>query len=295
MLATWVELALVFQIQTGVRLAPDHLDLRSQEATAKYAWQPVSWSPASKPLIDHSRSGICRRPIVSNDIWKTGAGLLTAAHETGKSSETFGLYRRVLIKAHGAANWKPAVLQEFNDAIAKAVKTQITKDTLADEAMGFEHNNGPCHFGHASSSQRVNGREAWLKNPPVSWWPGIVTGGVTLCNQCYQIGYRAWHTSKKAPLPEYISSEPMAVNIGVKGGGRVLKKPRVRMNAAAAEPWIPGVVDVPTGTTRGPSLLGPYLASTVAQQRRLRRHGLRQTLAKRWTRTGPTVQAHRLE
>jgi hypothetical protein len=31
MLATWVELALVFQIQTGVRLAPDSLDLRSQE------------------------------------------------------------------------------------------------------------------------------------------------------------------------------------------------------------------------------------------------------------------------
>ena len=31
MLATWVELALVFQIKTGVRLAPDNLDLRSQE------------------------------------------------------------------------------------------------------------------------------------------------------------------------------------------------------------------------------------------------------------------------
>ena len=30
-MATWVELSLVFQIQTGVRLAPDSLDLKSQE------------------------------------------------------------------------------------------------------------------------------------------------------------------------------------------------------------------------------------------------------------------------
>ena len=55
------------------------------------------------------------------------------------------------------------MLQDFNDAIAKAVEAQTSKDTVADEAMGFEHNIGPCHFGHVSSSQRVNGREAWLK------------------------------------------------------------------------------------------------------------------------------------
>ena len=90
MLATWVELALVCQIQTGIRLAPDHLDLRSQEnlfksivkriwsrskfrlggvaEQSKYVWRPSSSVPACKPLIDHSRAVICRRPIVDNDI-----------------------------------------------------------------------------------------------------------------------------------------------------------------------------------------------------------------------------------
>jgi len=195
MLATWVELALVFQIQTGVRLAPDSLDLRSQEtifrsivkriwsktafklkgirATAKQVWQPVTWSTACKPLIDHSRSGICRRPIISNDIWKTVAGILHSAHQAGKSSDSFGVYRRVCIKTQMVAQWKPAVLRDFNDAIAKAVKAQTTQDAVPDEALEPEHQIGPCHFGHLNSSQRVNGREAWLKNPPVSWWPGF--------------------------------------------------------------------------------------------------------------------------
>ena len=92
------------------------------------------------------------------------------------------MYRRVCIKTQVVAQWKPAVLQDFNDAIAKAVKTQTDQDAVDDEAMGPDHQTGPCHFGHLNSSQRVNGREAWLKNPPVSWWPGMVTGGVTLCN-----------------------------------------------------------------------------------------------------------------
>jgi len=67
MMATWVELALVFQIQTGVRLAPEALDLKSQETVfrsiikrirsrskfkiagitqaSKNVWGPVSSSP----------------------------------------------------------------------------------------------------------------------------------------------------------------------------------------------------------------------------------------------------------
>jgi hypothetical protein len=34
-MSTWVELALVFQIQTGVKLAPDSLDLKSQETVSE--------------------------------------------------------------------------------------------------------------------------------------------------------------------------------------------------------------------------------------------------------------------
>ena len=77
--STWIEIALVCQIQTGIRFAPDHLDLKSQEAIfrtmvkkissmstftvqgikekTKYVWRPVSASPSGKPLFDHSREG----------------------------------------------------------------------------------------------------------------------------------------------------------------------------------------------------------------------------------------------
>jgi len=228
-MATWVELALVFQIQTGVKLAPDSLDLKSQETVfrslvkriwsrshfrvsgakeaIKSVWGPVSSSPACKPLIDHSRSGISRRPVIDNGIWIMVAEVITAAYAKGKCRETFGKAWRVTIKSHGHARWKPEVLKAFNDAIAKKVSRQTTKDEKPDLDGARISLKGPSQFGLTSSSQRANGREAWLTNPQVSWWPGNVTGGVTLCNQCYQVGYRAWQTLSKAPLPDYVQGE----------------------------------------------------------------------------------------
>jgi hypothetical protein len=132
-MATWVELALVFQIQTGVRLAPDSLDLRSQETVfrsiikriwsrssfklkgikemTKIVWSPVPSSPSCKPLIDHNRPGIGRRPIISNDIWTIVAEIITAAYGSGNCRETFGAAWRVAIKPNPHAIWKPAVLK----------------------------------------------------------------------------------------------------------------------------------------------------------------------------------------
>jgi len=84
------------------------------------------------------------------------------------------------------------------------VEAQTTKDAETHIVEENFNCKGPCHFGHTSSSQRANGREAWLRNPPVSWWPGYVSGGVVLCNQCYQVGYRAWKLFKIAPMPDYL-------------------------------------------------------------------------------------------
>jgi len=47
-----------------------------------------------------------------------------------------------------------------------------------------------------------------------------VTGGVTLCNQCYQVGYRAWHARRKAPLPEYVQATTTARSWHEEGEGR---------------------------------------------------------------------------
>ena len=116
MMATWVELALVFQIQTGVRLAPESLDLKSQETVfrsiikriwsrsklkiagitkaSKNVWGPVSSSPSCRPLIDHSRSGIGRRPIVCNEIWTTVAEIITAAFEQATAGRPSGWHGR---------------------------------------------------------------------------------------------------------------------------------------------------------------------------------------------------------
>ena len=76
MLSTWVELALVFQIPTGIRQALEFLDLKSQEIVfrsivkriwsrsefklegltevIKYVWRPVPSSSSCKPRIDYS-------------------------------------------------------------------------------------------------------------------------------------------------------------------------------------------------------------------------------------------------
>ena len=156
MMATWVELALVFQIQTGVRLAPESLDLKSQETVfrsiikriwsrskfkiagitqaSKNVWGPVSSSPSCRPLIDHSRSGIGRRPIVCNEIWTMVAEITTAALGAGNCRETFGVAWKVAIRPNAYAAWKPTVLKEFNAEVAKRASGQTTKDAKPTRA-----------------------------------------------------------------------------------------------------------------------------------------------------------------
>ena len=103
--------------------------MKGISAPSKTVWSQVSSSPSCKPLIDHSRSGIGRRPIIGNDIWTIVAEIITAAYGAGNCRETFGNAWRVPFKPNAHAIWKPAVLKEFNDAVAKKVDAQTAKDT----------------------------------------------------------------------------------------------------------------------------------------------------------------------
>ena len=41
----------------------------------------------------------------------------------------------------------------------------------------------------------------WYANPAISFWPGTVPAGETLCSKCYQLGYRQFKQGKKARVP----------------------------------------------------------------------------------------------
>ena len=62
---------------------------------------------------------------------------------------------------------------------------------------------GPCHFGHLTTSGRRGGKTQWHSNPIVSYWLGKVPGGVTLCSMCYQSGNRSISRELPAKLPRY--------------------------------------------------------------------------------------------
>jgi len=90
-IATWMEMTIAFQIQTGIRLAPSILDMRSQEhafrrmvramwskskfmqggtfVTCEQAWKFKPYILSVAPVIGHSRAGICRRPMLCNEVW----------------------------------------------------------------------------------------------------------------------------------------------------------------------------------------------------------------------------------
>lgn len=100
---TWLEMILLFQCQTGVRLRQYKPDLSDQEklcrtlftrifklskcringqvADMKQSWFHGKFIDSVKPLIGHCRAGICRRPSVSNTLWQTVASpCLQAQH-----------------------------------------------------------------------------------------------------------------------------------------------------------------------------------------------------------------------
>jgi hypothetical protein len=118
-ICTWMEMNLAFQIQTGIRLAPNILDMRSQEyafkrmvrsiwskskcmqgakyATCKQTWGFAAYITSLVPVVGHSRAGICRRPMLSNEVWKVIVGICERANLQGRCAATFGKHIRTFI------------------------------------------------------------------------------------------------------------------------------------------------------------------------------------------------------
>ena len=114
--ATWTELLLAFQIQTGYRFH-DELDLASLEKAFKIAfrklmnitvlklngrrrttqqiWNMVPAINSLKEVIGHPRAGICRRPILPDNVWNIVVNICTDALRWGNCKTTFGIGYRI--------------------------------------------------------------------------------------------------------------------------------------------------------------------------------------------------------
>ena len=212
---TWIELALAFQIQTGFRLAHDRLDLHEQERafrgatkriwnstqvkcngarqSTKEAWHPAPGIGSLKSIIGHARTGFCRRPVLDKETWHKVSIICLQAQDLCSGQEGF------------AKGFKPSIprrVDGWTAAINFKLQAFLSTGFCAEEQ---DETTMICHFGHATTSNKKGKRHVWNANPPQSWWPGRVPGGVRLCNQCYQIGYRG--TKKgRAPLPKQVGS-----------------------------------------------------------------------------------------
>jgi hypothetical protein len=138
-ICTWMEMSLALQIQTGIRLAPTILDMRSQEhafkrmvraiwsrakcmqggryVTCKQTWGFAAYITSLVPVIGYSRAGICRRPMLNNGIWKLVATICENANLQGRCASTFGKYIRTVIPNNSLSSWK---------ATASLTKTSAT-------------------------------------------------------------------------------------------------------------------------------------------------------------------------
>jgi hypothetical protein len=230
---TWLEMMLLFQIQTGYRLDPKQLDTLRQEhafrtaatkifsltkfrmdnkaVTSKAFWAGAPFINAAKVVIGHARAGLCRRPIIDNSDWAHVVRCIIQAHEQGNTKETIGHGFNAPLRMPPTHKWIPSVLYEMNIEIEKrsnARKNQAEEVPHEDlqcsqTAPTAGVNEGPCHFGHQATSGRRAGRVFWHANPEVSFWPGRVTGNVTLCSKCYQMGYRM-RTRGTGSMPTFV-------------------------------------------------------------------------------------------
>ena len=224
---TWAEMCILFQCVTGFRFPPAALDLRSQETVfknmvqrilrqSKYCvygvdtnyndvWGNGNGIASAKPILGHPRTGLCRRPIVSNQLWTGVVQALVSAHEQGNAFDTFGVGYNVKIHHLHSIRFIPSATHQLHlQAETREYEAkEVSSDLNAFVQVSITACKGPCHFGHTTTSGRRGGKVSWHSNPIVSYWPGKVPGGVTLCSMCYQIGNRAAARKTPARMPRH--------------------------------------------------------------------------------------------
>ena len=231
---TWVELLVLFQAQTGVRLQNDALDLKSQEKVfktmcqrilkqAKYwqdgqcsnfaeVWGPAATISSAKPVIGHARAGILRRPAVPNNLWAEVVRVMQSAMMQGNNVVTFGQGYKTHIKAVGDSTYEAEAIIRMREAFStKQVQGAVCdiekRAVVAGGKPCHSVTEGPCYFGHSTTSGRRGGRVSWYRNPEISFWIGKVPGLVPLCSRCYQSGNRARAKNRIPKLPKFETTE----------------------------------------------------------------------------------------
>ena len=85
----------------------------------KDLWHPAKFMDAIKPLIGHSRSGICRRPIVPRDVVEKVAAMIIKAHAQNNNKVNFGVRYLPNITRRGTNAWKPSATSQVHEMLEK--------------------------------------------------------------------------------------------------------------------------------------------------------------------------------
>ena len=169
--------------------------------TCKQTWSFAPYIKSLVPVIGHSRAGICRRPILSNDVRKQIAGICEKANLQGRCAMTFGRHIKAFIPRSNLCTWRPTAIhsihrlceqsmrymcsvKSYEPATRNAGSDDEVEETRASSVTHMDTGE-QCYFGHRTTTTRVRGKSVWNRNPACSWWPGRVPGLVTLCNKWF--------------------------------------------------------------------------------------------------------------
>ena len=128
---------IVFCAQTGFRYPADILDLRSQERVFQImcgrilraptfynngvktsyadAFTPGTGIASIRPIVAHARSGLCRRPVVSNDIWQAAVKLIENAMTEGNTLSTLGVGFRIRLQMKCDSAYVPSATTQLHN------------------------------------------------------------------------------------------------------------------------------------------------------------------------------------
>ena len=200
-------MTVAFQIQTGIRLAPAILDMRSQEhafrrmvraiwskskfmqggkfVTCKQAWEFKPYITSLVPIIGHSRAGICRRPMLCNEVWMLIAKVSKRANLHGRCAATFGKHSKAGIPTNILCTWRSTATHSIHRLCEKSKKYKAAalsqEDATRNADSDCDHEEDTrsirkvqdtgerCHFGHKTTTTRVRGKVVWNRNPACSW------------------------------------------------------------------------------------------------------------------------------
>ena len=82
--------------------------------TCKQTWGFAAYITSLVPVIGHSRAGICRRPTLSNEIWKLVATICENANLEGRCASIFGKYIRTVIPNNSLSSWKATAMHSIH-------------------------------------------------------------------------------------------------------------------------------------------------------------------------------------